>query len=174
MYTLVRGEAGGAVSRVGTIYNGSVRNRKSSRAADYTSSCRRLTADCPNLLHVQVRCCALLWTKLLPTFQIVSCKNRPSCRQCGGYKCLLLFTSATIVWNVLWLLTSISFDVIDLFFHRYIFYVFPLCNSCSFSFIIDTFWTEFFQERWLWRWRDYEVKFEVLTLLSVKTTVFRE
>jgi len=35
-YTLVTGEAGGAVSRVGTIYNGSVRSRKSSRAADYT------------------------------------------------------------------------------------------------------------------------------------------
>lgn len=35
-YTLVIGVAGGAVSRVATIYNGSVRSRKSSRAADYT------------------------------------------------------------------------------------------------------------------------------------------
>ena len=35
-YTVVTGEAGGAVSRVGTIYNGSVRSRKSSRTADYT------------------------------------------------------------------------------------------------------------------------------------------
>lgn len=35
-YTFVTGEAGEAVSRVGTIYNGSVRSRKSSRAADYT------------------------------------------------------------------------------------------------------------------------------------------